>query len=58
MKHLKREVDDKGYKIIKGVGKKIYGWKASEVGISRKQTPVCSKHHDILHSKGQIGLGD
>jgi len=57
VKELGREIDANGYKIIKGVGKKIYGWKALEIGQKRKQTPLCRSHHHELHNN-KVSLND
>lgn len=51
VRHLKRELDENGYMIIKGKGKKIKGWKALSSGIERKQIAVCRNHHNELHKK-------
>lgn len=47
---LHREVDSNGYKIIKGKGKKIRGWKALISGGLRKQVPLCLNHHSKIHT--------
>jgi hypothetical protein len=51
VKNLGRGIDSRGYKIIKGGGKKIHGWKAIDAGQKRKQIPLCRKHHHDLHNK-------
>jgi hypothetical protein len=51
VKHLNRQVDENGHRIIKGVGKKIVGWQALVAGQKRKQIPLCRKHHHDLHKK-------
>jgi len=51
VRHLNRGIDENGYKVIRGKGKKLYGWKAFDSGLKRKQTPLCRKHHLEIHNK-------
>ena len=51
VKELGRTIDSRGYKIIKGVGKKVIGYDAIAAGQKRKQVPLCRRHHRELHGK-------